>query len=196
MGKKLVKQISIVSLFILTVILIFNFPPVTIKRVGNVKFTNSFDKSVYMCFPAAYTNDDGTIQGEYRIDGITYGKPSRKEKISIHPTKGLIISGKWYSNNGFQQTVLVKKYKPRKFTDSRKRIRRALCNEGENSNSLIIIQSIYPMTLTEFAQEVSKYSYNAVNLDTGSFGYGWNGKYKYSLWAWFNKGKQTNWIIC
>lgn len=196
MGQKLIKQISIVSLFILTTILIFNFPSVTIKRIGNVKFTNSFDKTVNTCFPAAYTNNDGTIQGEYRLNGVTYGTPVRKEKISIHPTKGLVISGQWCSDNGFQQTVLVKHYKPRTFSDSHRRIRRALCNEGKDSNSFIIVQSTYPMTLTEFAKEVSKYSYNAVNLDTGTFGYGWNGKHKYSMWAWFNKHKQTNWIIC
>ena len=197
MSKKSFKQISIVSLFIFFIsFLIYIWPPVSIVRIKNVKFSTSFDSNALFCFPAAYTNPDGSIQGEYKIDGITYGTPSRKEKISIHPTKGLIISGQWQSDNGFQQTVLVKNNKVRTFNDKRKRIRRALCTEGENSKSFLLIQSTYPMTLTEFAKEIRKYSYNAVNLDTGTFGYGWNGKAKYHLWTIFNKNKQTNWITC
>ena len=155
MSKKSFKQISTVSLFIFFIsFLIYVWPPVSIVRIKNVKFTTSFNSNALYCFPAAYTNPDGSIQGEYKIDGVTYGIPSRKEKISIHPTKGLVISGQWYSDNGFQQTVLVKNNKARTFNDDRKRIRRALCTEGENSKSFLLIQSTYPMTLTEFAKEI------------------------------------------
>ena len=45
-----------------------------------------------------------------------------------------------------------------------------------------------------FAKEVSKYSYNAVNLDMGEFGYGWIGKNKHTRWARYNRDKQTSWI--
>lgn len=194
--KKFYKQISLTIIVILLIIIGFNYPPIFIKQIGSITFTDSLKNQNYsLCLPAAYTTLNGKIEGEYIIDGKIYGNPSRKERISIHPTKGLIISGQWQANNGFQQTVLVKNYKARTFKDNKKRIRRALCNEGKNSNSYLIIQSSYPMTLTDFAKYVALYSYNAVNLDTGAFGYGKiNNKY-YHKWALFNKNAQTNWIV-
>ena len=81
---------------------------IQIKESEKLHFTNQYDKNALLMIPAAYTNEDGTIQGEYRIDGKIYGTPSRKERISLHPTRGIIISGSWHSDNGFQQTVLVK----------------------------------------------------------------------------------------
>ena len=150
---------------------------IPIKEGKYLIFTSQYDKDALLMIPAAYTNEDGTIQGEYRIDGKIYGTPSRKERISLHPVKGIVISGSWHSDNGFQQTVLVKNGKERMHDDSRKRIRRAL-----------------PMTLSDFAKELSKICYTAVNLDTGNYGYGWYGKMKFSRWAYYNKGKQTNWI--
>ena len=195
--KKFYKQISLIVLFIIfLLIIVFNYPPVFIKEIDSIVFTDSLGNQNYsLCLPAAYTTSNGKIEGEYMINGKIYGNPSRKERISIHPIKGLIISGQWHANNGFQQTVLVKNYKARTFKDSRKRIRRALCNEGKNSNSYLIIQSSYPMTLTEFAKHVALYSYNAVNLDTGTFGFGKiNNKY-YHKWALLNKNSQTNWIV-
>ena len=157
-------------------------------------FTSQYDKDALLMIPAAYTNEDGTIQGEYRIDGKIYGTPSRKERISLHPVKGIVISGSWHSDNGFQQTVLVKNGRARMHDDSRKRIRRALCNESKDGCLLMIVESATPMTLSDFAKELSKICYTAVNLDTGNYGYGWYGKMKFSRWAYYNKGKQTNWI--
>jgi len=52
------------------------------------------------------------------------------------------------------------------------------------------------MTLSDFAQEVSHYCYNAVNLDMGDYGYGWIGKSKHTRWAKYNQDKQTSWIVC
>ena len=78
--------------------------------------------------------------------------------------------------------------------DSRKRIRRALCNENKTGYELMIVESAVPVTLSDFAKELSKICYTAVNLDTGNYGYGWYGKMKFSRWAYYNKGKQTNWI--
>ena len=165
-----------------------------IKESRDLIFTNEYDKDAQLMIPAAYTNEDGTIQGEYRIDGKTYGTPSRKERISLHPVKGIVISGSWHSDNGFQQTVLVKNGKERMHDDNRKRIRRALCNESKDGCLLMIVESATPMTLSDFAKELSKICYTAVNLDTGNYGYGWYGKMKFSRWAYYNKGKQTNWI--
>ena len=167
---------------------------IPIKEGKYLIFTSQYDKDALLMIPAAYTNEDGTIQGEYRIDGKIYGTPSRKERISLHPTKGIIISGSWHSDNGFQQTVLVKNGKERMHDDNRKRIRRALCNESKDGCLLMIVESATPMTLSDFAKELSKICYTAVNLDTGNYGYGWYGKMRFSRWAYYNKGRQTNWI--
>ena len=167
---------------------------IPIKECKSLIFTNQYDKDALLMIPAAYTNEDGTIQGEYRIDGKTYGTPSRKERISLHPAKGIVISGSWHSGNGFQQTVLVKNGKARMHDDDRKRIRRALCNENRTGCELMIVESAIPMTLSDFAKELSEICYAAVNLDTGNYGYGWYDKMKFSRWAYYNKNKQTNWI--
>ena len=167
---------------------------IPIKEGKYLIFTSQYDKDALLMIPAAYTNEDGTIQGEYRIDGKIYGTPSRKERISLHPVKGIVISGSWHSDNGFQQTVLVKNGRARMHDDSRKRIRRALCNESKDGCLLMIVESATPMNLSDFAKELSKICYTAVNLDTGNYGYGWYGKMKFSRWAYYNKGKQTNWI--
>jgi hypothetical protein len=84
------------------------------------------------------------------------------------------------SDNGFQQLTLVYNSKPMKFYDSRKAIRRALCKDEDGA---FILQSNYPMTLSEFASECGKCSTNAAYLDMGEYGYGF-----------FTKYKQTNWI--
>ena len=123
-----------------------------------------------------------------------FSKDIYKERISLHPTRGIIISGSWHSDNGFQQTVLVKNGKERMHDDNRKRIRRALCNESKDGCLLMIVESATPMTLSDFAKGLSKICYTAVNLDTGNYGYGWYGKMKFSRWAYYNKGKQPNWI--
>lgn len=141
---------------------------IPMKEGKDLIFTNQYDKDVLLMIPAAYTNEDGTIQGEYRIDGKTYGTRSRKERISLHPVKGIVISGSWHSDNGFQQTVLVKNGRASVHEDTRKRIRMALCNENRTRCVLMIVESATPMTLSDFAKELSK-----ICLDTGNYGYGW-----------------------
>ena len=197
--KKRRTLIAIIIAFVILCmhILICIMVPVTMVRVpSDIKFTNEYNPDAYLCLPAAYTSTDGSIEGLYRINGKTQGSKSLKEYVSIHPSKGLIIDNKWYSNNGFQQHVLVKGYKARKFKDERKRYRRALCCETSDSPSYMIIESTYPMTLSDFAQEISHYCYNAVNLDMGNYGYGWIGKHKHTRWAKNNRDKQTSWIVC
>lgn len=179
---------------IITIILCLNScDSLKITSIDNdIMFTDIRPTNTSICIPAAYTNKDGSIQGEYIIDGVIYGTPSRKEKVSIHPTKGLIISSNWQSDNGFQQHVLVKNSKARQFKDSRKRFRRALCSD--NSNNLMIIESTHKLTLIEFAELLSKHCKHAVNLDMGCYGYGWYNNHTCSAWAIYNKHKQTNWI--
>ena len=160
---------------------------------NTIQFSNTHSDSNFLCIPAAYTTIDGVIEGKYIINGISHGQKSLKEFVSIHPTKGLLIGNTWYSNNGFQQHILVKNSKSRTFVDQRIARRRCLCSKN---GEYFIIESIFPITLTEFAQLVSNHCDNAVNLDMGDYGYGWIGKNKHSRIFKYNKHKQTNWIVC
>ena len=98
-------------------------------------------------------------------------------------------------DNGFQQLTLVYNSKPMTFHDSRRAIRRALCKD---ENGAFILQSNYPMTLTDFALECSKLSTNATYLDMGEYGYGYIKKNHLTrhlyIWGFFTRHKQTNWI--
>ena len=176
------------------------FPQVAKVKVthieGKVMFTDKYMPGASMCIPAAYTDLDGKIKGQYRLNGKTYGTPSIKERVSLHPTKGLTISRNWIYANGFQQHVLVKNGKTRHFKDMRRYRRRALCSDDSAPGSLLIIESTRKMTMNEFAAEVAKYSRNAVNLDMGRWGYGWVGNKIHSPWAIVFKHWQTNWIVC
>lgn len=164
--------------------------------MGEVEFTDRYQPNTSMCIPAAYTGYDGKIEGEYRIKGKTYGGQSLKERVSLHPSKGIVISNEWASGNGFQQHVLVKSGRVRHFKDKRRFRRRALCSDDSSPGSVLIIESTRKMTMNEFAAEVAKYSKNAVNLDMGRWGYGWIGDKIHSPWAVFFKNWQTNWIYC
>ena len=163
---------------------------------GQVQFTDKYMPDVFMCIPAAYTDLDGKIEGQYRINGKTCGTKSRIERVSLHPTKGLVISKGWVSDNGFQQHVLVKNGKVRHFMDKRRFRRRALCSDDSATGTFLIIESTRKMTMNEFTAEVARYSKNAVNLDMGRWGYGWIENKIHSPWAIVFKHWQTNWIVC
>ena len=162
---------------------------------GKLVFTDKYDPDAKVCIPAAYTGTDEKIEGQYRINGVTKGEKRLKERVSLHPTKGIVISTQWQSANGFQQHILVKDGKVRSFRDKCRFRRRALCNDASNPDSLFIIESRCRMTMNEFAAVLSKHSTNAVNLDMGRWGYGWNDKRKLSRWAAPFKNWQTNWIV-
>ena len=162
---------------------------------GKLVFTDKYDPDAKVCIPAAYTGTDEKIEGQYRINGVTKGEKRLKERVSLHPTKGIVISTQWQSANGFQQHILVKDGKVRSFRDKCRFRRRALCNDASNLDSLFIIESRCRMTMNEFAAVLSKHSTNAVNLDMGRWGYGWNDKRKLSRWAAPFKNWQTNWIV-
>ena len=82
-----------------------------------------------------------------------------------------------------------------KFYDSHRAVRRALCKD---EGGAFILQSNYPMTLSEFALECGKRSTNAVYLDMGEYGYGYIQKNNHIrhlyIWGIITKHKQTNWI--
>ena len=181
----------LIFLFPILIIYLTRKEPFIIPINEELQFTTTFDSSAILLIPAAYTSENGTIEGEYRIAGKTYGTPTRKERISLHPAKGIIISGKWHSDYGFQQTVLVKNRKIRYHDDPHKAFRRALATvDGQ----LCILQSCIPMTLNQFSKSIQPYCTNAVNLDMGDYGYGWYKNKTFSWWSKYNQSKQTNWI--
>lgn len=195
--KKLVKRIilSILGAVFIFIVICFGItardPFIIPIHTNDIHFTDKYDSSATLLIPAAYTSENGTIEGEYRIAGKTYGTSTRKERISLHPTKGIVISGKWHSDYGFQQTVLVKNGKIRYHDDPHKAFRRALATVN---GQLCILQSCIPMTLNQFSESIQKYCTNAVNLDMGDYGYGWYGKIKFSRIFKYNRDKQSNWI--
>ena len=78
---------------------------------GKLGFTDTYIPDASLCIPAAYTGFHDDIKGEYRINGKTYGSQSLKERVSIHPQKGLLISRNWLSGTGRQTGYIVNKYK-------------------------------------------------------------------------------------
>lgn len=118
---------------------------------GELKWSLTKPRNAKMCVPAAFTRSDGEIWGSYRYEGKTY-QPNKRftTKVSLKDDM-FYISKKWLSDNGFQQYALVYNSKPMKSHDSRKAIRRALCKD---KNGAFILESNYPMTLSEFAMEL------------------------------------------
>ena len=156
---------------------------------GELAWSTERPKDAKMCIPAAFTDLDGNVEGEYRLNGKIFN-PNKRLKVSIS-NGTFYIDRKWHSDNGFQQLSLVYNDRARTFKDSRKFVRRALCKKG---NKVFLVQSRHRMTLTEFAAECAKISSNAVYLDMGEYGYGYIGNKILSPWAYFSRNKQTNWI--
>ncbi len=162
---------------------------------GELKWSNKRPQNAKMCIPAAFTDEQGQILGAYRINGKTY--EANKTMIMRVSLKGdmFFISRNWMGDNGFQQLTLVNNSKAMKFHDKRKYIRRALCKD---KNGAFILQSNYPMTMSDFALECGKRCTNATYLDMGEFGYGYikNGLFTRPLyiWGYFTRHKQTNWL--
>lgn len=157
---------------------------------GELAWTAERPKNAKMCVPAAFTDLEGNVEGEYRLNGVIHN-PNKRLKVSI--CKDIFyVDRQWHSDSGFQQLVLVYNGKARTFRDSRKFVRRALCKMGEH---VFLVESRHRMTLTDFAAECVKVSSNAVYLDMGKYGYGYIGNKILSPWALYSRGKQTNWII-
>ena len=162
---------------------------------GELKWSNKRPQNAKMCLPAAFTDEQGQILGAYRINGKTY--EANKTMVMRVSLKGdmFFISRKWMGDNGFQQLTLVNNSKAMKFHDKRKYIRRALCKDKDGA---FILQSNYPMTMSDFALECGKRCTNATYLDMGEFGYGYikNGFFTRPLYigGYFTRHKQTNWL--
>lgn len=181
--------IILLSIFIICFGITAKDPIIIPIHTNNILFTTTFDSTATLLIPAAYSQNNQP-QGEYRIAGKTYGSPVRKERISI-TSKGLVISGQWQSDYGFQQTVLIKNHKIRYHKDSKYAFRRALATvDGQ----LTILESKIPMTLNQFSESIHPICSNAVNLDMGDYGYGWYKNIKFSQFFKYNQDKQTNWL--
>ena len=193
--KKIIPIIGLIILAISTYLYLENGVTRFDLPKGELKWSNTRPQNAKMCIPAAFTDADGNISGSYRYDGNIFrnGK-ALNMRVSL---KGdlFYISRQWMSDNGFQQLTLVNNSKAMKFHDKRKSIRRALCKDKDGA---FILQSNYPMTMSDFALECSKHCTNATYLDMGEFGYGYikNGFFTRHLyiWGYFSRDKQTNWI--
>lgn len=156
---------------------------------GELHWSNIKPAHSRFCVPAAFTDTNGKIEGEYIINGVIFNK-NNKKKISICGDT-FYIDNEWRSDNGFQQLVLIKNNKINSFKDDRKAVRRALCKDKDK---LLIIESTNRITLSEFAKLCKTYCSDAVYLDMGIYGYGVINNKPVSSWAYFWKHLQTNWL--
>lgn len=179
-------MISILILFLL-----FQFDSVTIFELpeGNLMWSTERPNNAKFCVPAAFTSEEGTVEGEYKLDGRIYN-PNKRLKISLDGNT-FYVDKVWRSDVGFQQLILVHKGKAKSFKDSRRYVRRALCKKNER---VFLVESNSKMTLTEFAKECNKVSSEAVYLDMGSYGFGYLGNRLLSPFAFFGRMKQSNWL--
>lgn len=191
------KKILIIISVLFTCFCVYKvYTKVTIINLpeGELKWSNAKPKSAKLCVPAAFSSVSNKVVGIYKINGVSYGN-DRKYKVSILDDT-FIINRSWKSDNGFQQVILLKDHNVFNLGNSKKKaIRRALCKD---ENKTFIIESNYPMTMSEFAQHCSKHCSNAIYLDMGEYGYGYvkRGYIKYPLFlaGVFTKHKQTNWL--
>ena len=160
---------------------------------GNLEWSTIRPVDAKMCVPAAFTDIDNSIIGSYKINGKSY-QNNNKYKISLNQNT-FHINKRWESSNGFQQLILVNNYKPTKFKDLRKCMRRALCKDEKNT---FILESNYPMTLSSFASYCSLQCKDAIYLDMGEYGYGYikqnNIVKPLYIFGFLSKNKQTNWL--
>ena len=193
--KKIIPIIGLIILALSTYLYLKNGVTRFDLPKGELKWSNKRPQNAKMCVPAAFTDEQGQILGAYRINGKTY--EANKTMVMRVSLKGdmFFISRKWMGDNGFQQLTLVNNSKAMKFHDKRKSIRRALCKDKDGA---FILQSNYPMTMSDFALECGKRCTNATYLDMGEFGYGYikNGLFTRPLyiWGYFTRDKQTNWL--
>ena len=157
---------------------------------GELHWTNERPEDVKACIPAAFSDENGNIVGEYRLGGKTYGKRKYRVLVSIRPNT-FYVDKKWHGDEGFQQLALVYEGKVMHFKDDRKFVRRALC---KNKQGYFLLESDVAMTLSAFAVCCGKVANEAIYLDMGSCGYGYVGSRILSPVAFLSRNKQTNWL--
>lgn len=188
------KFVLFCMIFFVGIITIYNIKIVRYNLPeGELKWSYTKPINAKVCLPAAFTDQNGNIEGSYKINNKSYQNNS-KRKVSLE-NNTFHIGRNWKTDNGFQQIVLVYNNKCNKFKDTRIAVRRALCKiEGK----AFILESLYPMTLTDFAIECNKKCKDAIYLDMGEYGYGYikyfNIKIPLFICGYFSKDKQTNWL--
>lgn len=164
---------------------------------GRLVWSDSRPANAAFCVPAAYS-DKARVLGKYRLGGEEQnsGQNGLKHCVSLTDST-FYLDTKWHSKMGFQQHPLVVNSIPVRYgrDKDRRHVRRALCKDGKG---MFILQSNFPVTMTDFAAACSKYATNAVNLDMGNYGYGytsmWGHKFHLLPYAWFKREDQTNWL--
>ena len=66
----------------------YDVPYIYKLGTNNVKFSDKYYPDATLLIPAAYSNPDRTVQGEYRIAGKIYGEPNRLNGSRSIPPKG------------------------------------------------------------------------------------------------------------
>lgn len=164
---------------------------------GRLVWSTSRPANAAFCVPAAYS-DRARVLGRYRLgaDEQNSGQHGLKHCVSLTDST-FYLDTKWHSKVGFQQHPLVVNSIPVRYgrDKDRRHVRRALCKDGRG---MFILQSNFPVTMTDFAAACSKYATNAVNLDMGQYGYGhtelWGHRFHLLPYAWFKREDQTNWL--
>lgn len=118
---------------------------------GDLKWSYLKPENAKMCLPAAFTEMNGEIKVSYRYEGKNYQHNRYYRKVSLKDDM-FFISKNWLSDNGFQQLTLVCDSKASRFCDSRRKVRRALFKD---ENGAFILQSNYPMTLSDLQLSVA-----------------------------------------
>ena len=141
------------------------------------------DTNIVVCIPAAFSDKNGIV-GHYSTGKGRTGTTDYRY-TTIH------LDGKTH----FQQASLTKNRNPKIYSDQRRRYRRALCLKNGRYS---IVHSKRPVTLTDFSRQLTDYD-RAWNLDMGTYAYGWyrdeRGLHHLGLSTFWNKHKQTNWIV-
>lgn len=174
---------------------LFNFRPLSRIKImelpeGELAWTMERPEKAKMCVPAAFTGTPGGIVGEYRLDGVVHCRNKKPYRVSVCKDN-FYVDKNWQSDSGFQQYILVLDGRANDYKDDRKTVRRALCKKDKH---IFLVQSRFRMTMSGFAAECAKVSTCAVYLDMGEYGYGYIGRRVLSLWAYFSRDKQTNWL--
>lgn len=164
---------------------------------GRLVWSTSRPANASFCVPAAYSYK-GNVLGRYRMGSEEYNVNQTGLKHCVSLTDSTFyLDRKWHSKLGFQQHPLVVNSVPVRYgrDKERRHVRRALCKDGRG---MFILQSNFPVTMTDFAVVCSKYATNAVNLDMGNYGYGytelWGHRFHLLPYAWFKREDQTNWL--
>lgn len=162
---------------------------------GDLEWSTTRPVDAKMCVPAAFSDENDKVVGQYRIDGVTHQDKTYRMRVSLKGNS-FIVDETWHSDNGFQQFALVNNGVVMKFNrDSRRFCRRALCKKNGKT---FLVESYLPVTLNEFAKECGKIATEAVNLDMGSYGYGYIKEGGITrplyIWGYDSRDKQTNWL--